>query len=1155
MGRQGRESKANAPGRLARLGLALAVPASMLAISSAAVSAPNGGSTSGGINGPSGPDSGPEVHHDTSRPLRSIQPSSNPGASHAALHAHSGPSESSNAVASDTSGPRSPGRQIPTTSTNFGGIGANGSAPPDNDGAIGPTQYVELVNQQFEVFNKSGSVVLSARNTNTLWSGFGGGCQANNDGDGTVLWDPLAQRWVLQQFSVSTTPYLDCVAISTTSDATGTWNRYSFQFSSFPDYPKMGVWPDAYYASFNLFNAAGTQGLGAELCAFNRAAMLTGTAATAQCVMATTSGESTSLPATIDGTTAPPAGEPEWFVALSPTTANALAYWKFHVDWTTPANTNLSVQATLPVSAFSQACGGGTCIPQSGTSQQLDSLGDRLMFRLAYRNFGDHEAMVVNHSVTTGSSVGERWYELRPNGSSLSVFQQGTYAPDATYRWMGSIALDQSGDMALGFSASSSALHPGIRYTGRLASDPAGQMPQGESTIITGAGSQGSVLQSLSRWGDYTEMTVDPVDQCTFWYVNQYEAANGTFNWSTQIGSFKFPSCGGTVTNDFSMAANPTSVTVTQGATGTSTISTATTSGSAQSVSFSASGLPTGATASFNPTSVTAGASSTLTITTSATTPTGTSTITITGTGTNATHSTTVNLTVNAPAANDFSIGASPTSVSVNQGNSGTSTISTAVTSGSAQNIALSASGLPTGATAAFNPSSVTAGGSSTLTLSTAATTPAGTYAVTVTATGASATHTTTVNLTVVANDFSMGANPSSVTVTQGSNSTSTITTTLTSGSAQSIALSASGLPSGATAAFNPASVNSGGSSTLTLSTVATTPTGTSTITITGTGTNATHSTTVNLTVNASGGGAVVTNGGFETGTFAGWTTAGPGNAIVNGGHTGTYAARVGSTGPASGDSTVSQTVTIPAGNSQLTLWYQPHCTDTITYDWERVEIHNTSNTLLATPLNVCSNSGAWTQVTFSTTPYAGQTVILVLLNHDDNYPTDPTYTLFDDVSIAASAPPPPNPVVNGGFETGTFSGWTTSGASESVVSGGHSGSWAARLGSTVPTNGDSIMQQTVTIPSSATSLTFWYKMSCPDTLTYDWALVQIRNTSNAVLATPLAKTCATNATWVQVTYSVTALRGQTVVLWFSSHDDNYGADPSYTLYDDIAVI
>ena len=220
--------------------------------------------------------------------------------------------------------------------------------------------------------------------------------------------------------------------------------------------------------------------------------MIAGTTSTQQCFLGTAQPEKTALPATLDGTRPPPAGSPEWFVGLSPTTANALAYYKFHVDFTTPANSTLTGPTDLAVQAFSAACGGaGTCIPQAGTSQQLDSLGDRLMYRLAYRNFGDHEAMVVTHSVVSGSSVGERWYELRPSAGALTVFQQGTYAPDATYRWMGSIALDSVGDMALGYSTSSSSLHPGLAYTGRLPGDAAGQMPQGEATIFTGPGSQG----------------------------------------------------------------------------------------------------------------------------------------------------------------------------------------------------------------------------------------------------------------------------------------------------------------------------------------------------------------------------------------------------------------------------------------------------------------------------------------------------------------------------------------------------------------------------------------------------------------------------------------------------------------------------------------
>jgi len=281
------------------------------------------------------------------------------------------------------------------------------------------------------------------------------------------------------------------------------------------------------------------------------------------------------LPSDLDGSRLPPAGSPNYVLALG-STANTLAFWKFHVDFTTPANSTFTGPTTLATAAYAEACSGGTCIPQSGTTQQLDSLADRLMFRLAYRNFADHEALVVNHSITAGSSTGVRWYEIRLANGTPSIFQQGTYAPDTSFRWMGSIAMDQTGNMGLGFSVSSSSLHPQIHYTGRLVTDTAGTMPQGEGTILNGPGSQ---TANLSRWGDYSMMAVDPSDDCTFWYTTEYLPANGTFNWKTRIGSFKFPNCGAVATNDFSISASPNALTLGQNATGTSTISTAVVSG------------------------------------------------------------------------------------------------------------------------------------------------------------------------------------------------------------------------------------------------------------------------------------------------------------------------------------------------------------------------------------------------------------------------------------------------------------------------------------------------------------------------------------------------------------------------------------------------
>ena len=422
----------------------------------------------------------------------------------------------------------------PAPILNFDGVG-NGfsgpsgtftvqSAPPDTEGDVGLNHYVQIVNTDFAVFNKSGTAIYGPVPINTLWTGFGGLCQTDNDGDPIAIYDPIADRWVISQLAITgangiTVPFLQCVAVSQTADPTGAYNRYSFAYNSFNDYPKMGVWPDAYYTTFNFFNAAGTSFLGGEVCAYDRTKMLAGQPATQQCFNVGVNYGGL-LPADLDGKQLPPVGSPDYVLALG-VSNNDLALWKFHVDWTTPANTTLTGPITLTVATYTAACNGGTCIPQAGTTQQLDSLADRLMFRLAYRNFGDHEALVANHSVTAGSSVGARWYEIRSPGTTPTIFQQGTYAPDSNFRWMGSIAMDQSGNMALGFSVSGSSIHPEIHYTGRLAGDPAGQMTQGEGTFIDGAGSQ-SGSRGLTRWGDYSMMAVDPSDDCTFWYTNEY---------------------------------------------------------------------------------------------------------------------------------------------------------------------------------------------------------------------------------------------------------------------------------------------------------------------------------------------------------------------------------------------------------------------------------------------------------------------------------------------------------------------------------------------------------------------------------------------------------------------------------------------------------
>jgi hypothetical protein len=439
------------------------------------------------------------------------------------------------------------------------GVGFNGyvvpDAPTDVNLAVGDTQIVQWVNVSYAVFDKaSGAVIAGPIAGNQFWAGFGGPCETQNDGDIIAQWDKVAHRWLMAQ-NVFSAPYMTCVAVSTTPDATGTFFRYAFpQSNGFPDYPKWGIWTDAYYQHNNVFG--GPNGFGSEPCAYDRTNMLKGNPKAKQiCFFAPTFFDDSMLPADIDSAgTSPAAGQPELFLGSidnTPPTSNVIYAYLFHVDFAHPSRSTFSgFGGTMPISVpiFTLSCGGagaGNCVPQKGNASQLASLGDRLMYRLAYRNFGDHQSWLVDHDVTTATGlVGERWYEFRAPETSATptLYQSGTFAGpagDANFRWMGSIAMDKMGDIALGYSISSRQIFPSINYTGQTAGDPLGTM-ESEATIINGTGSQ---KDTGSRWGDYTSMAIDAADGCTFWYTNQYYTNTAAFAWSTRLASLKFPNC------------------------------------------------------------------------------------------------------------------------------------------------------------------------------------------------------------------------------------------------------------------------------------------------------------------------------------------------------------------------------------------------------------------------------------------------------------------------------------------------------------------------------------------------------------------------------------------------------------------------------------
>ena len=438
-----------------------------------------------------------------------------------------------------------------TVTENWDGIGnLFGGWPPDTDGDVGINNYFQMLNVSFEIWDKQGNSLYGPFDNSTIWDGFTGDWTGTNDGDPIVLYDQAADRWLVSQFSLPHTqgfkilpPYYELIAISKTSDPTGEWYQYAFQFDDYmPDYPHLGVWPDGYYMATNGFNQ-GVVFASAGATVFERDKMLQGDPNARMVYFAVKdvpngSEAGSMLPSDWDGAVTPPAGSPDFYTYYQDDSDSGipddrLRLWEYHVDWTTPANSTFTLVNTLITDPFDSNVGK---IPQPGTSQQLDNLADRLMFRLQYRNFGSYQAMVTNHTVNVGGHAGVRWYELRNTGSGWSIYQQGTYSPDSDSRWMGSIALDGYGNIGLEYSVSSSSTYPSLRYTGRFKDDPLGTMTITEGTIIAGGGSQ----TGASRWGDYSSMTVDPNDDATFWATNEYMQTTGSSNWHTRIGAVSF---------------------------------------------------------------------------------------------------------------------------------------------------------------------------------------------------------------------------------------------------------------------------------------------------------------------------------------------------------------------------------------------------------------------------------------------------------------------------------------------------------------------------------------------------------------------------------------------------------------------------------------
>jgi hypothetical protein len=793
----------------------------------------------------------PQTGHAVSPPLRDVVPEiPNPSAQVIPRHrAIAGPGSTVPAPIAPMTDAVLQSMVVAATSANtaiglnFDGMNYDFAMPPDTNLSVGATQVVEIINSQFAVFSKlTGRDIYGPAAIHTVFGALGDTCGTSDGYDPTVLYDKMAGRWLI---SDANNPLL-CVAVSQTSDATGAYNLYSFNFGGeAPDYQKFGIWPDGYYLSVNS-----QPGEPVGVCAFPRSDMIAGRAVTQGICFPRPPNDGFALPSDLDGSTSPSSGEPNFYLDFklmedSSGFSFVLDLFRFHADFTTPSNSTFtgpfSVDGVAPI--FFCGSGGGGYLPQPGTSQQLSADCGLLMYRLAYRNFGSHESLVINHSSqvssqtssvspTTATQTGIRWYEIRDPNGIPTVYQQGTYAPDTTtYRWNGSAAQDRDGNIAVGYSVSDgTSVYPGVRYAGRLATDPLNTL-EAEANIVNGSASQ----TNSDRWGDYSSMSVDPVDDCTFWYASEYIPL--TPGWSTRIASFKFNSCGAALPppapGGVSAVAGKGQVTLTWNA-----------SSSANSYNVYRSATSGGP---YSPI-----ANNVATTSYTDTGPTGGTTYYYVVTAVNSFGESGYSNEASAmpPPVPDFSMTLAAPSQTAAAGTTAAYTLNFTPRNGFNQPVTLTCSGLPAGATCSSNP--VTPTNSGTVTVTIASTVVVQTYPFTITGTAGTTIHSAQATLVVTsptAADFSVQLAAPSQTSLQGETANYTVAIGSTGGFNNSVSVTCAGMPEGATCASKPASVTPPGSAIVTVLVSGALAPGSYSFAITGTNGSANHSQAATLVV------------------------------------------------------------------------------------------------------------------------------------------------------------------------------------------------------------------------------------------------------------------------------------------------------------------